>query len=479
MKNKPGWSIVILISSVHLALLLLAVMMLSTWFHAQTEETIGQRTCNDNRTLALQVTRSLNHFESGTKLNHEDELKRLCEKIDSITVPNGGFIIVINPQSAKILCCSPHQAIPAEFDPTSIKLKMLSKSLEEQVDLLRSVAPNNRHRHFDGRAEIAGREHFVSVEFLPKLHYIMMLGQPAKHSMTGLTSLIVNTRQLVFTATLLLGLVSICLIMTILNRSYLKSETITEGLESKVTQRESELLRTKNAVIFGLAKLAESRDNDTGEHLERIRSYVTILAKDVASKQEELDDEWVRNLGLASSLHDIGKVGVPDSILLKPGPLSMEERAVIELHTVIGGECLEAIQMRLGNNSFMHTAKQVAFFHHERWDGSGYPHGLKEEETPLTARIVAVADVYDALTSKRPYKTPFGHLESRAIIISGSGSQFDPEIVDAFLRHEDEFRKISQAQADIANRTVRKQFANSEELIKNITERTSENQSNP
>jgi hypothetical protein len=175
MKNKPGWSIVILISSVHLALLLLAVMMLSTWFHAQTEETIGQRTCNDNRTLALQVTRSLNHFESGTKLNHEDELKRLCEKIDSITVPNGGFIIVINPQSTKILCCSPHQAIPAEFDPTSIKLKMLSKSLEEQVDLLRSVAPNNRHRHFDGRAEIAGREHFVSVEFLPKLHYIMTL----------------------------------------------------------------------------------------------------------------------------------------------------------------------------------------------------------------------------------------------------------------------------------------------------------------
>jgi len=351
---------------------------------------------------------------------------------------------------------------------------MLSKSLEAKVDLLRSVAPNNRHRHFDGRAEIAGREHFVSVEFLPKLHAILMLGQPAKHSMTGLTDLIANTQQLVFTAILLLGLVSISLIMSILNRSYQKSETITEGLESKVTQRESELLRTKNAVIFGLAKLAESRDNDTGEHLERIRSYVTIIAKDVASKREGLDDEWVRNLGLASSLHDIGKVGVPDSILLKPGPLSMEERAVIELHTVIGGECLEAIQMRLGNNSFMHTAKQVAFFHHERWDGSGYPHGLKEEETPLTARIVAVADVYDALTSKRPYKTSFGHLESRAIIISGSGSQFDPEIVDAFLRHEDEFKKISQCESEAGARINRKQFANPEELMKTLTERNTE-----
>ena len=423
----------------------------------------------------MQVIRSLNQADSPKKFDSESELQRLSKKIESITVPNGGFIVVINPQSAKILCSAPDNAIPTSFDPANIKLKMLSKSLEAKVDLLRSVAPNNRHRHFDGRAEIAGREHFVSVEFLPKLHAILMLGQPAKHSMTGLTDLIVNTQQLVFTATLLLGLVSISLIMSILNRSYQKSETITEGLESKVTQRESELLRTKNAVIFGLAKLAESRDNDTGEHLERIRSYVTIIAKDVASKRDGLDDEWVRNLGLASSLHDIGKVGVPDSILLKPGPLSMEERAVIELHTVIGGECLEAIQMRLGNNSFMHTAKQVAFFHHERWDGSGYPHGLKEEETPLTARIVAVADVYDALTSKRPYKTSFGHLESRAIIISGSGSQFDPEIVDAFLRHEDEFRKISQTQAEIGNRTTRKQFANPEELIKTLTERNTEN----
>ncbi len=476
MKNKPGWLIVILISSVQLALLLFAVMMLSSWFHTQTEETIGQRTCNDNRTLAQQVTRSLNPPGSPKKFDPDSELERLSKKIETITVPNGGFIAVINPQSAQILCSAPEAAIPENFDPENIKLNMLSKSLEAQVDLLRSVAPNNRHRHFDGRADIAGREHFVSVEFLPKLNAILMLGQPAKHSMTGLTDLIANTQQLVFTAILLLGLVSISLIMSILNRSYQKTESITEVLESKVTQRESELLRTKNAVIFGLAKLAESRDNDTGEHLERIRSYVTIIAKDVASRREELDDEWVRNLGLASSLHDIGKVGVPDSILLKPGPLTMEERAVIELHTVIGGECLEAIQMRLGNNSFMHTAKQVAFFHHERWDGSGYPHGLKEEETPLSARIVAVADVYDALTSKRPYKTSFGHFESRAIIISGSGSQFDPEIVDAFLRHEDEFRKISECQIETENRTKRKQFATPEDLIKSLTDQNAESQ---
>jgi response regulator RpfG family c-di-GMP phosphodiesterase len=130
----------------------------------------------------------------------------------------------------------------------------------------------------------------------------------------------------------------------------------------------------------------------------------------------------------------------------------------MELHTLIGGECLEAIQSRLGTNLFMHTAKQVAYYHHERWDGKGYPHGLSEGEIPLVARIVAVADVYDALTSKRPYKEPMTHLESKSIILSGTSTQFDPEIVDAFLRHEDEFEAVSRAQLTLTDDDVRSDF---------------------
>ncbi|MDG1874877.1 MAG: HD domain-containing phosphohydrolase, partial [Mariniblastus sp.] len=160
-----------------------------------------------------------------------------------------------------------------------------------------------------------------------------------------------------------------------------------------------------------------------------------------------------------SSLHDIGKVGIPDSILLKPGSLTREEREVMELHTLIGGECLEAIQSRLGyNNAFMHTAQQVAYYHHEKWNGEGYPHGLKDHEIPLVARIVAVADVYDALTSKRPYKKPLSHFESKSIILSGSGSHFDPEIVSVFLRHEDKFEAISRSQLQLTDDDVRSQF---------------------
>ena len=223
------------------------------------------------------------------------------------------------------------------------------------------------------------------------------------------------------------------------------------SLERQATHNERELTRTRNAVIFGLAKLAESRDNDTGEHLDRIRSYVEIISTDLATRCEDIDEEFARNISLASSLHDIGKVGIPDSILLKPGRLTPEERSMMQIHTVIGGECLDAIHARLGDNPFMHMARQIAYYHHERWDGNGYPHQLKEYDIPLVARIVAVADVYDALTSKRPYKRAMSHLESRAIIVSGSGSQFDPEVVAAFIRHEHEFEKISRGQQAVSN----------------------------
>jgi putative two-component system response regulator len=230
-------------------------------------------------------------------------------------------------------------------------------------------------------------------------------------------------------------------------------------LERQATHNERELTRTRNAVIFGLAKLAESRDNDTGEHLDRIRKYVEIISRDLANHCNDIDEEFTRNISLASSLHDIGKVGIPDSILLKPGRLTPEERSMMQIHTLIGGECLDAIHARLGNNPFMHMARQIAYYHHERWDGEGYPHQLKEYDIPLVARIVAVADVYDALTSKRPYKRAMSHLESRAIIVSGSGSQFDPEVVAAFIRHEDEFEAISRGQQSLSDDQAKSAFA--------------------
>lgn len=257
--------------------------------------------------------------------------------------------------------------------------------------------------------------------------------------------------NLLLLSTTLVGIAGIGLMLSMLIRFDKDNQISNLDLEERISEKSRELSRTQNAIIFGLAKLAESRDTDTGEHLDRIQKYVTILAKDLSAIHPQLNDSAIRNLGFASSLHDIGKVGIPDSILLKPGRLTDGERKVMEHHTVIGGECLEAIQNRLGENEFMEIAREVAWSHHEKWDGTGYPHQLVGDEIPLVARIVSVADVYDALTSKRPYKRAMSHEESRKILLKGKGTQFDPDIIEAFTRHELEFESISISQKDIAD----------------------------
>ena len=198
-------------------------------------------------------------------------------------------------------------------------------------------------------------------------------------------------------------------------------------------------------MAFGLAKLADSRDRDTGEHLERMRSYVTILAKELALTHPEIDCHFVVDLANASSLHDIGKVGIPDAILMKPGPLTPDERRKMETHAKLGSDCLAAIREKLGEDDFLEMAQEIASSHHENWDGSGYPQGIHGNHIPLAARIVAIADVYDALTSPRPYKGPLGHVEARDWIVARYGQQFDPAVVEAFAAREVEFQQVSSA----------------------------------
>lgn len=214
---------------------------------------------------------------------------------------------------------------------------------------------------------------------------------------------------------------------------------INEGLEQQV--------ETRSAVIFGLAKLAESRDDQTGEHLDRIRQYVLILAREMANTHPEITPEFIETLAETSSLHDIGKVGIPDSVLLNPGKLTDEQRKVIRKHPLIGGDTLLAIKQRWGDDPFLVTACEVAFSHHERWDGTGYPFGLAGEDIPLAGRIVALADVYDALTSRRVYKDAMTHEQASRIILAGEGTHFDPAVVRAFVNQEAAFKKILTAGA--------------------------------
>ncbi|MDH5752931.1 MAG: two-component system response regulator [Deltaproteobacteria bacterium] len=222
-------------------------------------------------------------------------------------------------------------------------------------------------------------------------------------------------------------------------------------LENRVRERTSELETTKDVTILTLASLAETRDNETGNHIMRTKNYVRVLAENLAFNpkySDVLTEGYVQQLHKSAPLHDIGKVGIPDAILLKPGKLTPEEFDVIKRHTVYGRDALYSAEMHLGTTSFLSTAKEIAYSHHEKWDGTGYPEGLAGEDIPLSARIMAVADVYDALIAKRVYKEPFSHEKAMEIIIEGDGRHFDPDVVRAFIEVAEDFRQIAKDFAD-------------------------------
>ncbi len=206
-------------------------------------------------------------------------------------------------------------------------------------------------------------------------------------------------------------------------------------------------LETREMMIFSLAKLAESRDTETGQHLERVQRYAQLLARKLAehpSHSQSINAEFIRLIYLTSPMHDIGKVGIPDSVLLKPGRLSDEEFDIMKTHTTIGAETLAASLERYPDAKFLQMAHEIAVSHHERWDGRGYPYGIAGDQIPLSGRITAVADVYDALTSRRVYKDAFSHTVAKSMIVNDSGSHFDPDVVEAFLAVESQFAEIRQ-----------------------------------
>jgi len=214
-----------------------------------------------------------------------------------------------------------------------------------------------------------------------------------------------------------------------------------KNLERLVSERTRDLLNSFDAAIFGLAKLVEYRDEETGFHLERLSELSAILARRLADTDKyrnQISEGYINHIRRSAPLHDIGKVGIPDRILLKPGKLTHEEFEIIKFHPLIGAEAIREIQAKLGQKRFFNMGMLIAKCHHERWNGSGYPEGLKAAEIPLSARIVALADVYDALRSERPYKAAMTHEKARGILQEERSKHFDPDVVDAFMAAEAE-----------------------------------------
>jgi putative two-component system response regulator len=223
-------------------------------------------------------------------------------------------------------------------------------------------------------------------------------------------------------------------------------------LEHVVEEVTAELSQMLDAMIWALASLAETREYETANHLRRVQHYVVALARQLqghARFSEELSDANIKSLYKAAPLHDIGKVSIPDAILLKPGPLTPAEFSVMKMHTVYGRDAIVNVENHLGyTNTFLRYAREITYSHQEKYDGSGYPEGLAGEAIPMAARLMSVADVYDALISKRVYKPAFTHETAMEMIRQVSGEHFDPDVVDAMLAAEEEFRAIAERYAD-------------------------------
>lgn len=225
-----------------------------------------------------------------------------------------------------------------------------------------------------------------------------------------------------------------------------------EFLEKEIEKRTKDIIAIQNVTIFAMASLAETRDNETGNHIKRTSNYVKILAKKLQNHPKfraYLTDEMIDTLYKSAPLHDIGKIGIPDHILLKPGKLTPEEFEIMKTHTTLGKEAIEHAEKELGYEvDFLKTAKEIAYSHQEKYDGSGYPLGLKGDEIPISARLMCIADVYDALRSKRIYKDSFDLQTTLKIMKEGKGTHFDPDMVDAFLEIHNEFEVIASNYID-------------------------------
>ena len=228
-------------------------------------------------------------------------------------------------------------------------------------------------------------------------------------------------------------------------QNHLELKNHRDRLQKMVEAQIQETVESHMTTIFAMSKLAESRDDETGLHLERTRQYCRLLASrllECGLYSEVVDEEFVERIYQTSPLHDIGKVAIPDSVLKKPGKLTDSEFEIMKTHTLRGAETLASVTAIHPRNQFLNLGLQIARSHHEKWDGSGYPDRLRGSEIPLAARIMAVADVYDALTSIRCYKEAMTHAEARQILVSQRGYHFEPMLIDTFLEIEDEFAKV-------------------------------------
>ncbi len=389
-----------------------------------------------------QTADSVEKVITGMKLQRfvygDDTWMKLQNIVDQFRMAGNGYLSIISSTGA-ILCHPDIRTNPSlrEITIAGIPLRHAGQPTSLTIG---QITPGTA---MTGEVSFGpGNDHYVAVKHIPELDIKLLVHQPER-SMASFSAAALQGTML---AAGVMGLIALgtttWVSAKLMRRHDQQLEAVNTGLEAEVSWRVDQSMRTSHALITGLAKLADYRDTDTGSHLDRIAAYSVLLAQTLQDRWPFVTEVWKEHLQLASTMHDIGKVGINDAILLKPGKFTPEERRIMERHADIGADTLAEVRRDMGNDEMMDMCIDVARHHHERWDGKGYPAQLAGEDIPHSARIVALADVYDALTSKRVYKEAMHHDKVVEMLREGCGTQFDPDVVAAFLEVEAEFDAI-------------------------------------
>jgi len=419
-----------LVAAGQFIVLLVGSLSLIRWLDATITDAVRERVLLNAALQADDLARIIGDLELRDATTSSEDGRRLHDFLEGYAPPQGGALFLVDTETAE-----------------PIGPRVWRERLDD-VTLHTASGPTTLISPREGQSAIAGvvrgpdLDHYVAVRDLAPLPATQLVVHRSDEIEAEIAPILSTIRAVTFIISSVVVLSSVLLTIAIVRRYDNRLSQINQNLHKLVDMRSRALLKSRSAVIEGLAKLAESRDDETGQHLERIKQYVRILGDELVDSHDDLTPELVDTIVETSALHDIGKVGIPDRVLLSHELLSAEERTIIEKHPLIGGDTLLAVRRQWGDDDFLVTACEIIFAHHERWDGDGYPFGLDGTRIPIAARIVAVADVYDALTSRRTYKDALRHEEARSIIEEGAGSHFDPEVVRAFQSREQAFRAV-------------------------------------
>jgi len=425
---RKRWVLIMLVAVGQLAVVLPGSLWLGEWINDTARHIVGQRLGSTIIRHTRQLADLIGDLGPQDLADDSPDRIRLQRLIDRMGRPYGASLLVVQSDDGLVL------AQPAGMGVHSLDRAALSAAGRNGAE----VSAGGGGGESDGPIAVGRIEGTgLAVVALPHRGDVAILVERFG----------AYVRWTIISLMIVLVIISTLITAMIVHRYENRMVDINANLEKLVEQRSGELLKSRNAVIFGLAMLAESRDGETGLHLDRVRAYVRLLGDALKETIPDVDEQFVSTIEETSALHDIGKVGVPDRVLLNPERLTDEERDVMRKHPLIGFDTLLAVKRRWGDDPFLVTACEICFAHHERWDGTGYPFGLAGEDIPLSARIVALADVYDALTTKRVYKDAVPHDHAKEHIETESGKQFDPVVVEAFLRCEAKFRAVLESPA--------------------------------